>query len=178
MSKSLYLILLITGLLASCQSAQKQVDKISDKVDGVEKQIDGVADKIEHAEDLVKQKLGYFQVHTLKHPLLIISLNNNDLDSGDNKPFVEFNFEDMKFSGSTGCNRMMGSIVMNAENGSFLQFENIATTKMACSEAQTIFESNLVSAMSSVRFVNPAGEGTYQFQDANGITLFVAKMAE
>ncbi|MGL5893417.1 MAG: META domain-containing protein [Bacteroidales bacterium] len=178
MSKSLYLILLITGLLASCQSAQKQVENVGDQIESVGNKIESVGDKIGHVEDLVKQKLGYFNVDNLNHSVTIISLNSKDVVASDNAPFIELNFEEKKFSGSTGCNRMMGSIVMNAENGSFLQFENIATTKMACPDAQTQFEQELVSAMYSVRFVNPSGEGNYQFQDANGITLFVAKMTE
>ncbi|MGL5015854.1 MAG: META domain-containing protein [Bacteroidales bacterium] len=178
MSKSFYLMLFVSGVLVSCQSASKQVENVSDKIENVGDQIATVGDKIGDVQDLVKDKIASFSLDKLNKSMLITSLNGKDVPAGDNQPYIELNIKEFKLSGSTGCNTIMGGVVLDKENGLSVKFDNVATTKMACPPEQAQFEKNLLLALSSVRGINPLGDGSYEFKDSNGVVLFVGKMAD
>ncbi|MGL4993333.1 MAG: META domain-containing protein [Bacteroidales bacterium] len=178
MSKSLYLILFVSGVLVSCQSAKKQAENVSDQIENVGDKISTVGDKIGDVEELVKDKIASFSLDKLNKSMMITSLNGKDVSGGDNKPYIELNIKEFKLTGSTGCNTIMGGIVLDKENGLSVKFDNVATTKMACPPAQAQFEKDLLLALSSVRGVNPLGDGSYEFKDSNGVVLFVGKMVD
>lgn len=67
--------------------------------------------------------------------------------SGENAPIMNLDLKDKKLSGSTGCNRMNGSIITNDEMS--ISFDRIATTRMACPDNQT--EAPFLNALNSVK---------------------------
>lgn len=68
------------------------------------------------------------------------------MGTNNENTWIQFsNDQPAKVSGSTGCNRIMGSAVMDGANR--LKFSALATTKMAC---QGNSESELMSALSNV----------------------------
>ena len=182
MSKSFYLMLFVSGVLVSCQSASKQVENVSDKIENVGDKIatvgDKVGDKILDAEELVKEKISSFSLDKLNKSMLITSLNGKAIPTSDRQPYIELNIKEFKLSGSTGCNTIMGGVVLDKANGLSVKFDNVATTKMACPPEQAQFEKELLLALSSVRGINPLGDGSYEFKDSNGVVLFVGKMAD
>jgi len=65
----------------------------------------------------------------------IIELNGEKIilsKAGKELPFLEFDLEEKKLSGSTGCNRISGKFSYTASS---IDFEPLAATKMACDRA-------------------------------------------
>jgi heat shock protein HslJ len=66
-----------------------------------------------------------------------------------NKAFLKFDQNDGRFTGNAGCNRMFGKVEIT---GRRIDFGNVATTKMACSDpGSTRVERSFVSGLESVK---------------------------
>jgi len=85
----------------------------------------------------------------------IIGAQSNQLFAAD-QPFLQFNSNQKRVTGKTGCNHLTGSYELMNEKG--LAFGSIATTKMACNDngkGEAIF----VQTLNEVdQFVIDAGE--------------------
>lgn len=74
----------------------------------------------------------------------VSSLNGKSIEKGIHKPFLTFNTEDKKVSGSAGCNRM-SAIIDAYPNSTKISFSRVVTTKMICTNMmiETTFLNNL-----------------------------------
>ncbi|MGS2741732.1 META domain-containing protein [Sinomicrobium sp. M5D2P17] len=64
---------------------------------------------------------------------MLDSFESKKVDStnfGNGMPYLEFNKEEMRVSGFSGCNRLMGGFSLVEENG--ISLDKLASTKMAC----------------------------------------------
>jgi copper homeostasis protein (lipoprotein) len=82
------------------------------------------------------------------------------------EPSLIFHPENHRVSGSGGCNRLVGSYVLNGNRISFSQF---ATTKMACAEGMDT-EDAFLQTLSQIRSWNIVGQHL-ELYDANGVVL-------
>ena len=86
----------------------------------------------------------------------IVKVNGEEVTvAGDEKPFIEFNAEESKVHGFTGCNIMNGPYTLD---GKELTFGNMATTMMAGPEENMKTESSVLGAMQDVASVDMSGE--------------------
>ena len=94
----------------------------------------------------------------------ILKVNGEDIVVvGDKTPFMEFNTEDSRVHGFTGCNIMNGAYTID---GKSLTFGNMATTMMAGPEENMKAESAVLGAMQNVSSVK-ADEGRLLLLDAD-----------
>jgi heat shock protein HslJ len=75
-----------------------------------------------------------------------------------------FKAQGHRVSGSTGCNRVMGTFTQSADS---LRFSKMATTKMACPGSLDIQERDFLSALNASATAAIAGN-TLELQDAAG----------
>jgi heat shock protein HslJ len=75
-----------------------------------------------------------------------------------------FKAQGNRVSGSTGCNRVMGTFTQTADG---LRFSKMATTKMACPGTLDIQERDFLSALNAIATAAIAGN-TLEMQDAAG----------
>lgn len=64
---------------------------------------------------------------------MLDSFEGEKVDStsfGNGMPYLEFDKEEMRVSGFSGCNRLMGGFTVAEENG--ISLDKLASTKMAC----------------------------------------------
>ena len=80
---------------------------------------------------------GWFEMDkNLKGPWVLNTINNKtfqDEDFGNGLPTMSFDLKSQSFNGSTGCNRMNGSVVYQPDN---FGFERVITTKALCIKGQ------------------------------------------
>lgn len=81
---------------------------------------------------------------------------NTKLSTGSDHPNIRFNAQDMRFSGSDGCNRIMGDY---QANGKMLKLGAMAGTKMACAPQD--------SAMSQKFMMGLSQTAQYQFSGSD-----------
>ena len=62
----------------------------------------------------------------------ILTVNGVDVNQDETTPYLSFNITDKKMSGMTGCNRIMGDIVINDNQPFSISFDKLASTKMMC----------------------------------------------
>lgn len=75
--------------------------------------------------------------------------------------------EDVRLAGSTGCNNLMGSY---DRKGGQLSFDQLATTKMACSSELMALERNFLNTLNDVASWQVVGE-TLTLDNAQGEEL-------
>ena len=87
----------------------------------------------------------------------IIEINGSKVTSGESRtlPFIAFDTATGRVSGSSGCNRMMGSFDVNAKPGS-LELGAMGSTRMMCPDMTT--ERNVLSALAQVKGYKKAGK--------------------
>ena len=87
----------------------------------------------------------------------IIEINGSKVTSGESRtlPFIAFDTATGRVSGSSGCNRMMGSFDVNAKPGS-LALGAMGITRMMCPDMTT--ERNVLSALAQVKGYKKAGK--------------------
>ena len=93
----------------------------------------------------------------------IATLNGEQVKAIETNPFIEFNTEEGKVHGNTGCNIMNGSYT---QEGSKLTFGNMATTMMAGPDME--LEREVLDAIGKTASVKPGSEGTLRVFDAEG----------
>ena len=86
----------------------------------------------------------------------ILKVNGEDIVVvGDKTPFMEFNTEDSRVHGFTGCNIMNGAYTYTDKE---FTFGNMATTMMAGPEENMKAERNVLDAMGKVVKIKADGE--------------------
>lgn len=86
----------------------------------------------------------------------ILKVNGEDVTViGEEKPFVEFNTEESRVHGYTGCNIMNGAYTLEGKDFSF---GNMATTMMAGPEENMKTERSVLDAMGKAVRVKADGE--------------------
>lgn len=109
----------------------------------------------------------------------ISEINGSKVTPGESKtlPFITFDTTTGRISGSSGCNRMMGSFDVNAKPGS-LELSPMAGTKMMCPD-MTI-ERNVLSALAQVKGFKKAGKDKMYLCNASNrpVIVLVKKEAD
>ena len=87
----------------------------------------------------------------------IIEVNGSKVTPGESRvlPFIAFDTATGRVSGSSGCNRMMGSFDVNAKPGS-LELGAMGSTRMMCADMTT--ERNVLNALAQVKGYKKAGK--------------------
>lgn len=87
----------------------------------------------------------------------IIEVNGLKVTPGESRvlPFITFDTATGRVSGSSGCNRMMGSFDVNAKPGS-LELGAMGSTRMMCADMTT--ERNVLNALAQVKGYKKAGK--------------------
>lgn len=92
----------------------------------------------------------------------------------DQTPAIAFDTKDMRISGTTGCNRIMGKMERNSDIEHSLLLKDVATTRMACPDMQN--ERNILQALSSVKTAGKLPGGNIALFDKSGnIVIELAK---
>ncbi len=91
---------------------------------------------------------------------------------GDEKPFIEFNTDESKVHGFTGCNIMNGPYTLD---GKELTFGNMATTMMAGPEENMKTESAVLGAIRNVASVKVDGENMILLDSDRNVLMELGK---
>jgi heat shock protein HslJ len=70
---------------------------------------------------------------------------------------------------------MNGSLLIDPDKNNSIQFLDIATTRMMCSEENMATETALLVALESVEYAKAGKNGTVVMNDKNGKTILVLK---
>lgn len=103
----------------------------------------------------------------------ILKVNGEDITViGEEKPFVEFNTEESRVHGFTGCNIMNGAYTLEGKD---FTFGNMATTMMAGPEENMKAERNVLEAMGKVATVKADGEKLLLLDENKDIVMELGK---
>lgn len=94
--------------------------------------------------------------------------------TGEERPYITIDLPQKRFYGNNGCNYINGAITVDTEHA--LQFGNVISTMMACSDAPYQFLINL--ALSEVRSFDVRHESPVTFldlEDTTGKTVMVLR---
>ena len=91
---------------------------------------------------------------------------------GEEKPFVEFNTEESRVHGFTGCNIMNGAYTLEGKD---FTFGNMATTMMAGPEENMKAERNVLEAMGKVATVKADGEKLLLLDENKDVVMELGK---
>lgn len=82
---------------------------------------------------------------------------------------------ELKVHGRTGCNIMNGSLLIDPDKDNSVQFLDIATTRMMCSEENMATETALLVALESVEHAKAGKNGTVVMTDKNDKIILTLK---
>ena len=103
----------------------------------------------------------------------ILKVNGEDITViGEEKPFVEFNTEESRVHGFTGCNIMNGAYTLEGKD---FTFGNMATTMMAGPEENMKAERNVLEAMGKVATVKADGEKLLLLDENKDVVMELGK---
>lgn len=119
----------IFGLMAACTGNQKKSDET--KPEQMAKEI-----QQKDAANLI----GDWNIQTL---------NGVAIAQTEETPYLTFNINDKRLAGMSGCNRVMGDIILSDTDASAISFDKMATTKMACHNDS--LESMVLTTLAKVR---------------------------
>ena len=91
---------------------------------------------------------------------------------GEEAPYMEFNTEETRVHGYTGCNIMNGSYTMDKKD---FAFGNMATTMMAGPEENMKAERNVLEAMGKVATVKADGEKLLLLDENKDVVMELGK---
>ena len=100
---------------------------------------------------------------------VIKSLHNEDVSAYNLE--VNFNTEEQKVTGFSGCNRFFGNYTFNENT---ITFGALGSTKMFCEEKANTIETNLFEALSKIDHVNSNGS-TLEFISNKSIVITMIK---
>ncbi len=101
------------------------------------------------------------------------SLNGNDIKSDAGVEMV-IDIPELKVHGNTGCNILNGSLFIDPDKQNSLQFTNLATTRMACPNAE--LEQMFLVALEEVETVIPGSNSDKAIlKDKSGNTIMELK---
>ena len=87
---------------------------------------------------------------------------------GDEKPYIEFNTEESKVHGYTGCNLMNGAYT---QDGRKISFGNMATTMMAGPDENMKAERSVLDAIGKAVSVKAEGENLLLLDEGKNIVM-------
>lgn len=83
----------------------------------------------------------------------IQTLNGVAVPQTEETPYLTFNIKDKRLAGMTGCNRVMGDIILNDTDASAISFDRMGSTKMMCHNDS--LELAVLAALAKVRSYAP-----------------------
>ncbi|MBJ9984258.1 META domain-containing protein [Acinetobacter sp. S40] len=98
-------------------------------------------------------------------------INGFQVQSSEKMPQIQFDPSSKRFSGSDGCNQIMGSFNTTDEN---LSLGQIASTKMMCTDANSLTATQYQQALEKVARYRASSQLLVLF-DQNGQTLIAFK---
>lgn len=87
-------------------------------------------------------------------------------DGMENPPFVEFNVEEKRVHGHTGCNLINGAFLIREEEATSISFPQLTTTMMACPDMEV--EGRVLQALNGVRSFRRLSDERVALFDADG----------
>lgn len=105
----------------------------------------------------------------------IIEMNGSVIvpSPGRSFPFINFDISNAKVSGSSGCNRFIGSFDVNSHSGS-IELGKLISTRMACPDMT--LENDLLLALSKVKKYKKVGTQIVLCNTSNHYVLILQKM--
>ncbi|MFW2121436.1 META domain-containing protein [Acinetobacter ursingii] len=101
-------------------------------------------------------------------------INGFQVESSEKTPQIQFDSSSKRFSGSDGCNQIMGSFNTADDH---LSFGQIASTKMMCPDANSLTATQYQQALAKVTSYRASSQLLVLF-DQNGQTLIAFKKAD
>jgi len=101
-------------------------------------------------------------------------INGFQVESSEKTPQIQFDSSSKRFSGSDGCNQIMGSFNTADDH---LSFGEIASTKMMCPDANSLTATQYQQALAKVTSYRASSQLLVLF-DQNGQTLIAFKKAD
>ncbi len=101
-------------------------------------------------------------------------INGFQVESSEKTPQIQFDSSSKRFSGSDGCNQIMGSFNTTDDH---LSFGQIASTKMMCPDANSLTATQYQQALAKVTSYRASSQLLVLF-DQNGQTLIAFKKAD
>ena len=101
-------------------------------------------------------------------------INGFQVESSEKTPQIQFDSSSKRFSGSDGCNQIMGSFNTADDH---LSFGQIASTKMMCPDANSLTATQYQQALAKVKSYRASSQLLVLF-DQNGQTLIDFKKAD
>lgn len=96
----------------------------------------------------------------------IVKVFGHDLQPSDQTPAIVFNTKEMRISGTTGCNRIMGKVERTPAIEHSMLLKDVATTRMACPDMQN--EKDILAALNEVASVGKLPNGNIAFFNKGG----------
>ena len=124
-----FVFLCTLGLGVSCTSSQKKADS---------------ADKATAEQKDAAALMGDWN---------ILTLNGVAVAQTEETPYLTFNIKDKRLAGMTGCNRVMGDIILDPANAAMISFDKMGSTKMMCH--QDSLENVVLASLVKVRSFAP-----------------------
>ncbi|MEG0949989.1 MAG: META domain-containing protein [Bacteroidales bacterium] len=131
MKKLFYSVLFIgaLGFMTACGGNQKKSE---------ETKAEQMAKEIEQAD--AANLIGDWNLQTL---------NGVAVPQTEETPYLTFNINDKRLAGMTGCNRVMGDIILSDTDAAAISFDKMGSTKMMCHNDS--LESVVLSTLAKVR---------------------------
>ncbi|MCU4414412.1 META domain-containing protein [Acinetobacter sp. WU_MDCI_Axc73] len=101
-------------------------------------------------------------------------INGFQVESSEKMPKIQFDSSSKRFSGSDGCNQIMGSFNTADDH---LSFGQIASTKMMCPDENSLTATQYQQALAKVTSYRASSQLLVLF-DQNGQTLIAFKKAD
>ncbi|MFW2000777.1 META domain-containing protein [Acinetobacter ursingii] len=101
-------------------------------------------------------------------------INGFQVESSEKTPQIQFDSSSKRFSGSDGCNQIMGSFNTADDH---LSFGQIASSKMMCPDANSLTATQYQQALAKVTSYRASSQLLVLF-DQNGQTLIAFKKAD
>lgn len=93
--------------------------------------------------------------------------------SGRERPRLEFRLTEGRVSGTTGCNRLNGTVKADTRQ---IQFGPLATTRMACPDDSSQLEANFLKGLQTKPLQYQVGEGKLTLLSNNGFLMSFKKV--
>lgn len=163
MKKLFFPLLFISALFLSlnCTGSKKQTNPTTNEA----QQAKELAKKVEATDATIL--LGIWN---------ITSVNGVKVVQTEETPYLNFNVTERKVSGMTGCNRLMGDIILDKTKAFALSFDKMASTRMMC--PQDSLESAILTTLAKVASFEPIPcvnkndkKKCIAFYDANKVEL-------
>ncbi|MGL4292072.1 MAG: META domain-containing protein [Bacteroidales bacterium] len=79
----------------------------------------------------------------------IVTLEGTPIPQTEETPYLSFNIKEKRLAGMTGCNRVMGDIIISETDPSAISFDKMGSTKMMCHN--DALETAVLAALAKVR---------------------------